>query len=193
MLVAFPTRRERYGYVASLSLTLARLALAVPLALTSSGRLAAALLAAGLISDVYDGVVARRFGVATTGLRRLDSAVDSIFYLAAAWCVWRLHPDVARSHRWLIAAVIATLLVNHAFEIWKFGREASYHAWLAKAWGAVLVSALMLLFLAGDVRWLTVALWMGIASHVENFLITLALVECRTDVKSLIHVVRSAG
>jgi CDP-diacylglycerol--glycerol-3-phosphate 3-phosphatidyltransferase len=189
---AFPTARERYGYAASLALTLLRLALAPWLALTGSGRAGAAILATGFVSDIYDGVIARRFGVATAGLRRLDSAVDSVFYLAAAWCLWRLHPDAVRSHAWLIGAVIATLLVDHAYEIRKFGREASYHAWLAKAWGAVLFASLVFLFLVGDDWLLTAALIMGIASHVENFLITWTLPECRTDVKSLWHVMRSS-
>jgi CDP-diacylglycerol--glycerol-3-phosphate 3-phosphatidyltransferase len=138
------------------------------------------------VSDVYDGIVARRFGVATAGLRRLDSAVDTVFYLAAAFCLWRLHPDAIVSHRWLIAAVIGTLVVNHAFELWKFGREASYHAWLAKAWGASLFAALIFLFVAGNDWLLTVALWVGIASHTENFLITLMLPEWRHDVKSVL-------
>ena len=195
LLPAFPARAQRLGYAASLALTLVRLVLAAPLVVIGfsrgSGRAVAVILAAGLVSDVYDGVVARRFGVATAGLRRLDSAVDTVFYLAAAWCAWRLHPAAVISHRWLIAAVIGTMLIGHAFEIWKFGREASYHAWLAKAWGVSLFVALVFLFVAGDDWLLTVALCIGIASHVENFLITLLLPSCRHDVKSLYHVARS--
>ena len=192
---AFSGRARRYGYAASVALTLARLGLSGPFiwigVTRGSGRSAAIGLALGFISDVYDGIVARRFGVATPGLRRLDSAVDTVFYLAAAFCLWRLHPDTIVSHRFLIAAVIGTLVVNHAFELRKFGREASYHAWLAKAWGAALFAALVFLFVAGDDWLLTIALWIGIASHVENFFITLVLSECRSDVKSIVHVVRS--
>ena len=190
MTPAFPTRAQRLGYAASLALTLVRLILAVPFVTIGlargSGRAAALVLAAGFVSDVYDGVVARRFGVATAALRRLDSAVDTIFYLAAAFCAWRLHPAAIVSHRWLIAAVIATLVIDHAFEYWKFGREASYHAWLAKTWGASLFAALVFLFVAGDDWLLTVALCLGVASHVENFLITLTLREWRHDVKSVL-------
>jgi phosphatidylglycerophosphate synthase len=192
MLPAFPTRAQRYGYAASLALTLIRLVLAAPfvtIGMTGgSGRAAAIVLAGGFVSDVYDGVVARRFDVATAGLRRLDSAVDTVFYLAAAFCVWRLHPEAIISHRWLILTVIGTLLINHAFEYWKFGREASYHAWLARVWGASLFAALIFLFVAGDDWLLTVALCIGIASHSENFFITLVLPEWRHDVKSLWHV-----
>jgi CDP-diacylglycerol--glycerol-3-phosphate 3-phosphatidyltransferase len=92
---------------------------------------------------------------------------------------------VISDHRFLIAAVIGTLIFNHAVELWKFGREASYHAWLAKAWGAALFGALVLLFATGDGRLLAVALWIGVASHVENLLITLVLPRWEHDVPSV--------
>lgn len=186
---AAPTRAQRFGYAAALSLTLARLALAVPLAAIAvargSGRLVAVILVLGFISDIYDGVVARHFHVATAGLRRLDSAVDTVFYLAAAACVWRIHPAAITAHRWLIAAVIGTLLINHAFEYWKFGREASYHALSARAWGAALFLSLVVLFIRGDDRLLTLALIIGVVSHLENFLITMLLPAWEHDVKSV--------
>jgi CDP-diacylglycerol--glycerol-3-phosphate 3-phosphatidyltransferase len=194
MLPAFPTRAQRIGYAASLGLTILRLVLAAPFiwigASVGSGSLAAVVLAVGFVSDVYDGIVARRFRVATAGLRRLDSAVDTVFYLAAAFCVWRLHPRAMLNHRWLIVAVLGTLLAGHAFELWKFRREASYHAWLAKAWGAALFMALVFLFVAGDEWLLTIALWLGLASHLENLLITALLRDCQSDVKSAFHVLR---
>jgi phosphatidylglycerophosphate synthase len=191
---AFTTRAQRLGYAASLALTLTRLVLAVPLAwiavVRGSGRAVVIILAMGFVSDICDGIVARRFGVATAGLRRLDSAVDTVFYLAAAACAWRLQPESILSHRWLIGAVIGTLVANLAFEYWKFGREASYHAWLAKAWGASLFAALILLFVAGDDRLLTIALAIGLASHIENFLITLRLPRWEHDVRSVFTIAR---
>ena len=186
---AVTTRAQRLGYATALALTLTRLVLAVPLVLigfaTGAGSLAVLVLIAGFLSDVFDGVVARRHGVATEGLRRLDSAVDSVFYLAAAFCAWRLHPESIVRHRWWIAAVIGTLVVNHAIEYWKFRREASYHAWSAKLWGAALFTALAVLFASGDDRLLTAALLLGLVSHLENFLITLALPHWEHDVKSV--------
>jgi phosphatidylglycerophosphate synthase len=50
------------------------------------------------LSDVFDGVVARRLGVATTALRRMDSAADTTFYVAAAYAAWRLYPDGVARH-----------------------------------------------------------------------------------------------
>lgn len=39
------------------------------------------ILVAGTLSDIYDGILARSFGVATPALRRYDSVTDVIYYL----------------------------------------------------------------------------------------------------------------
>ena len=52
------------------------------------------ILVAAFLSDVCDGVIARRLGVAVPGLRRLDSAADTLFYIAVAVVAWHLYPAV---------------------------------------------------------------------------------------------------
>ena len=56
---------------------------------------------------MLDGVLARRLGVATAALRRLDSVVDSAFYLAALFAAWRLHPEAIRRILVPLAALVA--------------------------------------------------------------------------------------
>ena len=51
-----------------------------------------AVLVVGTVSDILDGILARRFGVTTPKLRRYDSVTDVIYYsfiLAVAWIVCR--------------------------------------------------------------------------------------------------------
>src|ERR1039457_6337070 len=58
------------------------------------------------LSDIFDGVLARRFGVATPALRRYDSITDVIYYLFILACVWRLcHPVIAQT-LWAIAVIL---------------------------------------------------------------------------------------
>lgn len=48
------------------------------------------LLVLGTLSDIVDGMIARRLGVATPALRRYDSVadiIDCVFVLAALWLV----------------------------------------------------------------------------------------------------------
>ena len=156
-------------------------------ALHGSGVLAAIVLVSGFLSDIFDGVVARRFDVSTAGLRRLDSAVDTVFYLAAAFCAWRLQPAAIEANLLWIGLIIGTQVIDHLAELAKFGREASYHAWSARVWGLALFVALIALFASGSGALLPVAAAFGLLSHTETLAITLVLPEWRHDVPTVFH------
>jgi phosphatidylglycerophosphate synthase len=174
----------------ALALTLLRLALApvvVALGLTRGGGAAVAvLLVIGFPSDVFDGVVARRTGTATPILRRLDSIVDTVFYLGIAAAAWMLHRAGIRPLLPLILLVIATELGTNALCWLRFRREASYHAWSARVFGLALFAALLMLFAAGSPALILPAMVVGLLSHIENAAITLVLPEWRYDVRSLL-------
>ena len=173
----------------ALALTLLRLALApviVALGLTRTGGVAiAVLLVIGFLSDVFDGVVARRMGTATPILRRLDSTVDTVFYLGVAAAAWMLHRAEIRPLLPLVILVIGTELATNALCWLRFRREASYHAWSARFFGLALFAALLALFAAGSPALLFPAIVVGLLSHLENAAITLVLPEWRYDVRSL--------
>jgi phosphatidylglycerophosphate synthase len=172
----------------ALALTLLRLALApviVALGLTRRGGVAiAVLLVIGFLSDVFDGVIARRTGTATPLLRRLDSTVDTVFYLGIAVAAWMLHRAAIRPLLPLILLVIATELATNVLCWLRFRREASYHAWSARVFGLALFVALLLLFAAGSPALILPAIVIGLVSHLENAAITLTLPAWRHDVRS---------
>lgn len=184
----------RAGWLASLGLTLLRLALApVVLLLLRAGApsaVFAAILVVGFLSDVFDGVVARRHGVATAALRRLDSSVDTVFYLAISYAVYRLHPAPLLALRWPVAIVLGGEALNYAAAYAVFRREASYHAWSAKVWGGLLFSSLLLLLARGNAIMLPVALAAGIVAQLDTFAITLSLPGWQPDVRSVGHALR---
>src|SRR5215469_1986808 len=55
------------------------------------------LLSLGVLSDIFDGIIARRLGVATSRLRRADSLADVIFWLAVLAAAQRLDHFVSRN------------------------------------------------------------------------------------------------
>jgi len=152
-----------------------------------------ACLVVAFLSDVFDGVVARRLGVATPGLRRLDSIADSVFYVAALFAAWHLHPDAIRAHVAPLLALAALELVRYAFDLRKFGREASYHMWSSKLWGVALFVAFFALLAFGEARAVPAAIWIGIAADLEGLAISATLRAWRTDVPTLWHARRLRG
>lgn len=145
-------------------------------------------LAAAFLSDFFDGVIARHLGVATAGLRRLDSLADTVFCLAAVSVVWWLHPTVIRAYAAPLILLLALELLRYALDILKFHREASYHMWSSKLWGLSLFLAFFMLLVVGQaVPWVGLAIILGIVSDVEGLLISLVLPVWRHDVPSLVH------
>jgi CDP-diacylglycerol--glycerol-3-phosphate 3-phosphatidyltransferase len=143
------------------------------------------------VSDYFDGVIARRLGVASAELRHFDSRADLVFYATAAWAVWRLHPDVVRSVAVPALIVVGLDLVRHVFDFTKFGKDVAYHAWSSKAWGLSLALALVLLLGFGIVRpfvWITIAL--GLVAQTEGLLISVALPLWTHDVPTLVHALK---
>ena len=143
------------------------------------------------VSDYFDGVIARRLGVASAELRHFDSRADLVFYATAAWAVWRLHPEVVRSVAVPALIVVGLDLVRHVFDFTKFGKDVAYHAWSSKVWGLSLALALVLLLGFGIVQpfvWITVAL--GLIAQTEGLLISVALPVWTHDVPTLIHALR---
>ena len=180
-----------------LALTLFRARLApvvVLLALQYPSRiLLGACLVGALVSDFFDGVIARRLGVATPALRRMDSVADSLFYLAAAFAAWHLHPEAILQHLPALLVLFGLEVVRYAYDFRKFGREASYHAWSSKLWGIFLFAGLFSL-LALDTAGLffTLAIYVGILADLEGLAISMVLREWRTDVPSLAHALAAA-
>lgn len=142
-------------------------------------------------SDIFDGMIARRLGVATPALRRLDSIADSIFYLAACAAVWHLHPSAFTSRLAPLALLAALELGRYAFDWYKFRREASYHMWSSKLWGVALFGGFFaLLVLRDDNLWVSAAVYLGIVADLEGLAISWVLPRWQNDVPSLFHALR---
>jgi phosphatidylglycerophosphate synthase len=146
------------------------------------------------LSDVFDGVIARRLNVATPGLRRLDSVVDTIFYVCVAFAAWRLYPAALEAHAKGIVVLIALELTRYVVDGVKFRRVASYHMWSSKLWGLLLFIAFFALLVFGRADWtLSVAVYAGIVADIEGLAISWVLSESRTDVASIVHALRPSS
>lgn len=151
----------------------------------------ALVLALGVLSDIFDGVIARRLNVATAALRVWDSRADVIFWLCVFAGVTVARPNLI-ALLWPAAAVIGAMEIgNHLFSFAKFRREASPHHYLSKAFGLTLWGLCTLAFLSGDDLGtmraaIIVVLTVGVLSQLEAFAITARLKTWRCDVPSVL-------
>jgi phosphatidylglycerophosphate synthase len=148
-------------------------------------------LALAFFSDICDGVLARRWGTVTAGLRRFDSFADTLFCLGALGAVWICRPQTLQGVLIPLSVLLGLEVRRYVVDLSKFGREASYHMWSSKLWAGALFLAFFMLLVAGqDGPWVTVAILLGIVSDVEGLLVSLLLREWRHDVPSVVHALR---
>ena len=150
------------------------------------GRWLGAIVLFALLDDILDGMLARRWGCDTPSLRLADSLADTVFYLGAAGALWIREPQVLRENAWLLAALFALEIARYVFDLWKFRKGASYHSYLAKAWGLVMAIAVVGVLSFGGLRWLVrVSLCLGVLANLEGLAMSLLLPRWKNDVKTL--------
>ncbi len=181
-----------WRYLAPLSLTGLRLLLA-PLLLWlayrwPSGPAFIACLVTGLLSDVLDGVVARRLGVATPLVRRMDSGTDVVFYLAVLWAAAVVHPEVIWAYTPGFGVLLGLEVVCQSVSFGRSGRPPATHAYSAKCWGLFLFAAFaMLLGWGVSSGVMDAMIVVGCVANVEVIAIMLVAPPPAVDVPSLWH------
>lgn len=151
-----------------------------------SGSGLAALVLSALLSDIYDGVLARRWKCDTAGVRLFDSMADTVFYACVGVALWFGRSPALRENALLLVGLMGVELARYALDFAKFGRPASYHSWLAKSWGLVMALGVMVAFATGGGGLLLrISLALGLVCNVEGLAMSLILPQWTRDVKGI--------
>ncbi len=141
-----------------------------------------------IVSDVLDGVIARRLGIATEQLRIWDSIIDSVFWLSACWCVWISFPLFVLQYKWLIIVLVSMELLPDIIYLFRFGRMGCAHSYGAKFFSLFIFILFCCLFFAnytGIIFWIATVL--GILANTDEILIAILLPSRICDVPSSYH------
>ena|SRR5947207_460930 len=143
-----------------------------------------------LLTDMTDGLLARRLHQATPLGAKLDSWADLLTFLALPLCAWWLRPEVLRQEALYISAGILFYLAAIFVGFCKFNRLTSYHTWGAKISAVLLGMAALVLFSGGPgwvFRWVIPFV---VLAQLEEIAITFTLPELRANVPSLWHAMK---
>jgi CDP-diacylglycerol--glycerol-3-phosphate 3-phosphatidyltransferase len=110
------------------------------------------------VSDILDGILARKFGVATSALRRYDSITDIIYYLFILAVAWNLCKSVIAANLWPIALMLASEAGAISICLIRFGKFPATHSLLAKFYGLCLLAGLIALLVFNAGSWAIIAL-----------------------------------
>jgi CDP-diacylglycerol--glycerol-3-phosphate 3-phosphatidyltransferase len=137
-------------------------------------------------SDYFDGVIARRLGLATKELRQADSYVDTFFLFCVAASLWFAHQEVVITFGAPLVVMFSLHILSIFYPLIKFGKFPAYHAYSAKVAGLFMILAVVVLFGYGPVGWLLwAAVILGSFSHLERIVISYMLPELVNDVSGV--------
>lgn len=142
----------------------------------------------GLLSDIFDGIIARKQNISSVKLRRLDSQVDLIFWLSVGISCYILNPDIIKDHTVGIIIVLAMEVVCYMTSFIRFGKETCTHAFLSKIWGLLLFSTFISIigFGYGGII-IEIAIIWGVFSQLDVIVIILLLPKWQNDIPSSYH------
>jgi len=153
--------------------------------------IAICLLTIGLLTDIFDGIIARKLNISTQLLRRLDSTIDQIFFICVAFATYIQCPEFFKNNILLVSILIGTEILTYAVSFFKFKKEIATHSLGAKLWTLLLFGTLIQVIVeCQSVYLFQMCFWVGMITRIEIIGIILTLKKWTNDVPSLYHAVQ---
>lgn len=142
----------------------------------------------GVVSDFFDGFIARRIGVSAEKLRRLDSSIDQVFWLSIVLGSYWLAPEFYKNNWAQIVVLVGLEVIAYVISFARFGKEVATHAIASKFWVLTMLIFFIDLILHSDATWsFQLCFWVGVITRLEIIGILLLLKEWVNDVPSIYH------
>ncbi len=146
------------------------------------------LLTAGLLTDIFDGIIARKLNISSQALRRLDSTIDQVFFISVAVATYIQCPDFFKTNTLKLTVLLGVEGLTYAICFLKFKKEIATHSIGAKIWTLLLFATLIQLILECQSSTLfSLCFWVGLLTRVEIIAIILALKKWTNDVPTFYH------
>jgi CDP-diacylglycerol--glycerol-3-phosphate 3-phosphatidyltransferase len=146
------------------------------------------LMYAGFVSDIFDGIIARKLKVSTEKLRRADSQVDLLFWISIGAGSWIIFPELfSQNWKWILLLFILEGLIYFISFI-RFKKEISTHSYLSKLWGITLLLAFHFILGFGEMGFFFfLCVVVGAVSQLDVILILFILPKWNHDIPSSYH------
>jgi CDP-diacylglycerol--glycerol-3-phosphate 3-phosphatidyltransferase len=146
------------------------------------------LLSVGLLTDIFDGIIARRLNVSTETLRRMDSTIDQIFFISIAVATYIQCPDFFIVNSLKLTILFGFEGLTYLICFLKFRKEIATHSIGAKVWTLLLFGTLVQIILqCQSIILFNICFWVGLLTRLEIIGIILTLKKWTNDVPTIFH------
>ena len=142
----------------------------------------------GFVTDILDGIIARRLNISTLVLRRWDSAVDQVFWVCAFITAYLISPDFFKNNISKFVIVLALEAATYLVCFLRFKKEVATHSILSKFWVISMLAVLLqVIYSGGSHSSLYICFYLGIISRLEIIAILIILRNWTSDVPTAYH------
>lgn len=139
----------------------------------------------GLLSDIFDGIIARKLGIATEWLRKADAWFDIVFWLCAGYCIYLIRPELFHEYKYGIIALFCFEPISDLIYLFRFRAGGCAHNWASKLWGLILLATFSIILAGGNPGVLfIIAIVGGLVSQIDRILIASILPKPECDIPS---------
>jgi phosphatidylglycerophosphate synthase len=145
----------------------------------------------GLLTDIFDGIIARHLNISNVSLRRLDSTIDQVFFISFAVATYIQCPDFFKINSLKLTILVASEGIAYLVCFIKFRKEIATHSIGAKVWTILLFATLVQIILqCQSVVLFNICFYVGILTRLEIIAIIFSLKNWTNDVPSIYHSVK---
>ncbi len=145
----------------------------------------------GIITDIFDGIIARKLNVSEKNFRIHDTLIDLFFYISILYYIFEYNSQLFYDNKYLISAIFTLEILMYVISFVKFGKLPSPHALLSKFWGIYIVVEFTLLLLNVNGIHFRIALVTGVFVHIDRVFIYLFLRKWDHDIPTCYHAYQS--
>lgn len=150
--------------------------------------IAIVLFSIGLLTDIFDGIIARKLNVSNQNLRRLDSTIDQIFFVSVLVATFIQCPNFFDQNSLQLLLLVGIEALTYIVCFLKFKKEIATHAIASKIWTLILFSVLIQIMVSCDSKLLfQICFYTGIVTRLEIIGIIVLLRNWTNDVPSIYH------
>lgn len=148
--------------------------------------IAVSLFTIGLLSDIFDGIIARQLNISTSNLRRLDSTIDQAFFVLVAVSTFINSRQFFYDNEVELIVLVSIEALAYLICYLKFGKEIATHSISSKVWTLILFATIIQILVSKDsIVLFQFCFYIGIITRLEIIAILLVLRKWTNDVPSL--------
>ncbi len=140
-------------------------------------------------TDLFDGIVARKFDQKSEVGKTLDSVADLVFYLGSLFFIYVMFPQVVNGNAVFLIIFFMFFSMSFIVSTVRFGKPILMHTQLLRL-NAVLVYLLVIFSFLFDTTFMgTIIIFIYYAAFTEEIIIFLKYDDFDRDAKSIFHLI----